>query len=117
MYSLFIITLIPFLMVNGFFQQFRQISNHILYSHDDYFGSEYDFEINAENDNLFKLNHVKQMVENIPTQIKHERIYITMRKHNFLNRLLSNLEMERTAILEELTLLGVNISTLDVDEP
>lgn len=112
MNSLFIITLIPLLMVNGF-TQWRFINRSKIFSYNHYFGSEYDIEERMDENHQF---YSENIISNESKNTEIQNIYINMRKYNLLNRLLSNLKMEKEVILKDLDHLGIDISKLDEED-
>jgi hypothetical protein len=67
-----------------------------------YFGTEYDYELKLQEDKNFQFINTEQ-----------EKMCITIRKYNLLKRLMFNIKREQDIILTELIELGVDISTLD----
>lgn len=120
MNTLFIIAFfIQICVRNGFMIQHSFIKTK-LYHNDNYFGSEYDLEmtqhekdiLNNELSHLFMEQHYH--ISNKNDNIR--EIYINRRKYNLLNRLMYNLENERTIIVNKLKELGVDTTKKDEDE-
>lgn len=100
---LIVIAMINFMMVNGLIS-YLKIYKRTLHDNN-YFGTEYDYELKLQEDKKFQFINTEQ-----------EKMYITIRKYNLLKRLMFNIKREQDVILTELIELGVDISTLDDDE-
>ena len=100
---LIVIAMINFMMVNGLITYLKIYKRRL--NDNNYFGTEYDYELKLQEDKKFQFINTEQ-----------EQMYITIRKYNLLKRLIFNIKREQDVILTELIELGVDISTLDDDE-
>ena len=122
MNTLFIIALLVQICVrNGFIiQQYSSFKTKLYDIDKNYFGTEYDLEMTPYEKKILddELSHLfMEQCYHFPNKndcIK--EIFINNRKYNLLNRLMYNLENERTIIVNKLKELGVDISKKDEDD-
>jgi len=103
MQILFIIIMANFMMINSLRTNIKIYKRKL--NDNNYFGSEYDYELKLQEDKKFQL---------INTDL--EKISITIKKYNLLKRLIFNIKCEQDVILKKLVDLGVDIYTLDEDD-
>jgi hypothetical protein len=103
MQLLFIIMLVNLMMINGLISYIKIYKKSL--NDNNYFGTEYDYELKLQEDTKFQFINKEQ-----------EKMCITIRKYNLLKRLLFNIKHEQDIILKELIELGVDISLLNDDE-
>ena len=99
---LFIIVMINFIMINGLISYLKIYKRRL--NDNNYFGTEYDYELKQEEDKKIQFINTEQ-----------EKMYINMRKYNLLKRAIINIKYEQDIIVKELIKLGVDISILDED--
>lgn len=123
MNTLFIIALfIQICFSNGFIIQHSFIKpNSKLYDNDkNYFGTEYDLELTPYEKNILdnELSHLfmEQRCHFPNKNSCISEIYTNHRKYNLLNRLIYNLDNERTIIVNKLKELGIDITKKQEEE-